>query len=144
MPLNPEATYVHLSADGTSQTAPGGDAFWSLPPEALSAFDQGWLISEFVCTEDWANWEMHPQGDEFVYLLSGEVELLLDLPTGVTAMRITGRGAHVVPRGVWHTARVFAPSRMFFVTRGEGTQHRPATGLRTPSAPAASRQAGAS
>jgi mannose-6-phosphate isomerase-like protein (cupin superfamily) len=126
MQLNPESTYVHLAADGTGQTVPGGAAFWSLPSSAMDEFNDGWLISEFVCDEDWSNWEMHPNGDEFVYLLSGDIEFLLELPSGVTATRITGRGAVLVPRGVWHTARVFAPSRMFFVTRGAGTQHRSA------------------
>lgn len=126
MPLNPETTYVHLAADGSSQTTPGGVEFWSRPPGEMSVFDQGWLISEFVCTEDWPNWEIHPQADEFVYLLSGDIELVLELPSGTRCERISGRGASVVPRNVWHTARVFAPSRMLFVTRGEGTRHRPA------------------
>jgi len=126
MRLNPEDTYVHLGNDGAAQTTPGGAAFWSLPPEALSAFDHGWLITEYVCAEDWPNWEMHPQGDEFVYLLSGDVALILELPTGTLEQRLTDRGAVVVPRGVWHTAKVFAPSRLLFVTRGDGTQHRSA------------------
>ena len=90
----------------------------------MATFDEGWLISEFTCTEDWANWEMHPEGDEFVYLLDGDVELQLELTNGTEARRIAGRGAVLVPRGVWHTAKVFAPSRMLFVTRGHGTQHR--------------------
>lgn len=126
MSLSPEHHYVHLAPDGTAESLPGGAAFWSLPPEALGRYDSGWLITEFVCSEDWANWEMHPHGDEFVYLLSGDVELLLDLPSGLARERINGRGAKLVPREVWHTAKVFAPSRMLFVTRGEGTQHRPA------------------
>jgi mannose-6-phosphate isomerase-like protein (cupin superfamily) len=125
MSLNPENTYVHLASDGTSQTTPGGHEFWSLPAEAMAKFDEGWLVSEFVCREDWSNWEMHPHGDEFIYLLSGDVELLLELSTGTTSIRISGTGAQVVPRGVWHTSKVFAPSRMLFITRGEGTQHRP-------------------
>ena len=128
MPMNPEEIYVHLAVDGTAQKVPGGAEFWSLPPDEMNKFGQGWLISEFICTEDWSNWEMHPHGDEFVYLLSGDVELLLELPTGVSSERITGRGARVVPRNIWHTAKVFSPSRMLFVTRGEGTQHRAASG----------------
>jgi uncharacterized cupin superfamily protein len=94
----------------------------------MAKFDEGWLISEFVCAEDWSHWEMHPSGDEFVYLLSGEIELLLELPLGTSRTRISSRGAVVVPRGNWHTAKVFAPSRTLFVTRGAGTQHRPASG----------------
>lgn len=126
-PFDPEDTYVLLTADGASRTAPGGDAFWSLPPDVSAAFDDGWLISEFVCAHDWTNWEMHPDGDEFVYLLSGDLEFLLELPSGVASQRLTGRGATIVPRGTWHTAEVFAPSRLLFVTRGAGTQHRPVT-----------------
>lgn len=128
MPLNPEDTYVYFSADGTSRLLPGGPAFWSLPPSEMAAFEDGWLISEFVCSEDWSNWEMHPHGDEFVYLLSGDIEFRLELPAGLSSSRIAGRGAVVVPRGTWHTAKVFAPSRMLFVTRGGGTQHRPTSG----------------
>lgn len=128
MPLMPEETYVQLCTDGSSRKVSGGDEFWSLPPGEMAKFEEGWLISEFVCSEDWPNWEMHPNGDEFVYVLSGEVELLLEFPQETTRTRISSRGAVLVPRGVWHTARVFAPSRMFFVTRGAGTQHRPVSG----------------
>ena len=128
MPLDPEHTYVHLAENGQSAETPGGHAFWQLPPAEMARFDQGWLVSEFVCSEDWSNWEMHPHGDELVYLLSGDVELQLELPEGLQTERITGRGAKLVPRGVWHTAKVFTPSRMFFVTRGEGTQHRATSG----------------
>ena len=125
MPLNPETRYVHLSNDGAIQDLLGGAAFWSLPAEEMRRFDAGWLITEFVCEDDWANWEMHPEADEFVYLLSGDVALVLELPTGTATIRLSDRGAVVVPRGVWHTALVFAPSRMLFVTRGAGTEHRP-------------------
>jgi mannose-6-phosphate isomerase-like protein (cupin superfamily) len=128
MPLDLEHTYVHLAETGQGTEAPGGRAFWQLPPAEMARFDQGWLMSEFVCSEDWSNWEMHPQGDELVYLLSGDVELHLELPDGLKTERITSRGATLVPRGVWHTAKVFAPSRMFFITRGEGTQHRAKSG----------------
>ena len=83
-------------------------------------------MSEFVCEGDWGNWEMHPNGDEFVYLLDGDIEFQLETIEGVIAQRISGRGAVVVPRGVWHTAKVFKPSRMFFITMGAGTEHRPA------------------
>jgi hypothetical protein len=39
-------------------------------------------------------------------------------------LAIADRGAVVVPRGVWHTARVHAPSRMLHVTLGAGTETR--------------------
>lgn len=129
MSFSPENQYVVLASDGRALSMPGGDAFWSLPPLELAKYEDGWLVSEFVCSEDWKNWEMHPDAEEFVYLLSGDIEFLQEAPSGVVATRITGRGAVLVPRGVWHTARVFAPSRMFFVTMGRGTQHKPASGV---------------
>ncbi|MEO8310440.1 MAG: cupin domain-containing protein [Caldimonas sp.] len=89
------------------------------------AFGQSWLVSEFECSADWDNWEMHPHADEFVYLLSGEARFELRSESGTTSVRLAGRGAIVVPRGVWHTAKVSVPSRMLFVTLGSGTEHRP-------------------
>lgn len=125
MPLDPRHTYVHLGADGAAQEL-AADAFWQLPAPELERHGQGWLISEFAFTEDWPTWEMHPQGDEFVYLLSGAVDLLLEQGDGFVSVTLDGSGAVVVPRGVWHTAKVRAPSRMLHVTRGAGTETRPA------------------
>jgi len=31
----------------------------------------------------------------------------------------------VIPKGVWHTAKVTGPSRLLAITAGSGTQHRP-------------------
>jgi mannose-6-phosphate isomerase-like protein (cupin superfamily) len=125
MVLHPQQTYVHLAPDGTAQELPG-DSFWQLPASTMNALGQGWMISEFAFTDDWPNWEMHPEGDEFVYLLSGAVDLQLDRDGGVVTIALDGSGAVLVPRGIWHTAKVHAPSRMLHVTRGAGTQHRPA------------------
>lgn len=124
MSIDPSQTYVVLAADGSAMQLPGGAAFWSRPQPELDRFGQGWLISEFECSADWPNWEMHPQADEFVYLLDGDVVFQLQDDTGITSVCLKGRGAVVVPRGVWHTAKVSVPSRMLFVTLGAGTQHR--------------------
>ncbi|MBW8846856.1 MAG: cupin [Burkholderiales bacterium] len=125
MKFLPEAIYALLDSRGGILQQPGGREFWSQPQEALDALGHDWLVSEFACDGDWGSWEMHPDGEEFVYLLQGDIEFQLETVEGVVAQRITGRGAVVVPRGVWHTAKVFQPSRMFFITMGAGTQHRP-------------------
>jgi mannose-6-phosphate isomerase-like protein (cupin superfamily) len=124
--VSPGRHYVHLGADGASTTVAGGEAFWSLPPAALEKFGQGWLVSEFDCAADWTMWEMHPQGDEFVYLLSGQVTLVLEIGALPQSIELTAPKAFVIPSGVWHTAKVRAPSRLLFVTRGAGTLHRSA------------------
>lgn len=125
MSLLPDQTYALLAASGGIRTLPGGETFWGQPPEVLDGLGRDWLVSEFSCEADWTSWEMHPEGDEFVYLLEGDIEFLLEAEGRRSAQRLTGRGAVVVPRGAWHTARVFRPSRMLFITLGAGTQHRP-------------------
>lgn len=123
--FRPADVYCLLSAAGGIVQQPGGEAFWSRPEPLLNEVCREWLVSEFTCTEDWPAWEMHPGGDEFVYLLDGDIEFLLEMPAGVQPQRIAGSGAVVVPRGVWHTARVFRESRLLFITLGAGTRHKP-------------------
>jgi mannose-6-phosphate isomerase-like protein (cupin superfamily) len=126
MSLNPQETYVLLGSDGAAQSLPGGAQFWELPETDLAQCGEGWLVSEYLFEQDWPSWEMHPHADEFVYLLSGDAVLHLEQPDGIHVVRLNGCGAVIVPRGVWHTAKLSAPCRMLHITRGEGTQTRPA------------------
>jgi mannose-6-phosphate isomerase-like protein (cupin superfamily) len=126
MSLNPQETYVVLGPDGAAAALPGGDHFWQLPESELTQCNGGWLVSEYLFERDWPTWEMHPHADEFVYLLSGAAMLHLEEADGVRVVALSGSGAVIVPRGVWHTAKLTAPSRMLHITRGEGTQTRPA------------------
>lgn len=127
MIVDPRTTYLLLEAHGRVRTTAGGDAFWSQPPERLAEFGRGWLVSEFDCTQDWPNWEMHPMADELVYLLAGDATVIVETSAGETKQHVTDRGLVLVPRGAWHTVKVHAPSRFLHVTLGEGTRHRPVT-----------------
>jgi mannose-6-phosphate isomerase-like protein (cupin superfamily) len=72
--------------------------------------------------EAWPTWEIHPHGDEFVYLFEGDTDMVLKTGDGEVTLRLDTPGAYVVvPNGTWHTARPYAPTRMLFVTPGEGT-----------------------
>jgi len=83
------------------------------------------LFSTHSFESDWPTWETHPAGDEFVVLLSGDVELILAREGDDDVTRMNQPGTFViVPRNTWHTARVHAPSVMLFVTPGEGTVNR--------------------
>lgn len=126
MLLNPQHTYLHLTENGAATQLPGGEEFWSMSEAEMEHVGNGWLLSEFEFSADWPNWEMHPNADEFVYLLSGMAEVHLEQQDGLCKVTLDGSGAIVIPRGVWHTAKVTAPSRMLFVTQGAGTQLRPA------------------
>lgn len=117
-------TYVHL-ADGPelSQFA-GGDTFWQTK-EAPVDLDSGRLVCVCPQRADWLVWEMHPAGDELVMLLSGKVDMVLELPEGEKVVPLKPQHTVVVPRGVWHRAIVHEPGDALFITRGSGTEHKP-------------------
>jgi mannose-6-phosphate isomerase-like protein (cupin superfamily) len=74
--------------------------------------------------------EVHPDGDEFLYLVSGRLELILDDGdegyVGTETKVVLGPGdAFVVPRGVWHRLVSVDPSHLVHVTPGPHGGHRP-------------------
>lgn len=88
-------------------------------------FAQHVLVSEHAFSENWSTWERHPAGDEVVVLLSGSAQVILRLPEGDERVVLTESGSFaVVPAGVWHTVEITQPTRMLFITPGEGTENR--------------------
>src|ERR1700730_5874666 len=124
--IDPTKTYLSLSGDGTSKQFPGGAAFWSLPMQELERVGSTWLVTEHECSENWPSSEIHPNADEFVYLIDGATTLLLEQGTAVREIDIVGGNSVVVPKGTWHTLKTNAHCRMLFVTMGAGTRNRPA------------------
>lgn len=122
---NPSEVYFLLNEAGAINEIEGGEKFWSLPEEELNRIADGWMISEFEFDSDWQNWEMHPNGDEIVYILSGSVDFLLEENGGVKKIEVRGKGLIVVPRGTWHTAKTNSPCTSLNITLGRGTEHRP-------------------
>ncbi len=116
-------TFVQLSDGPSAVVIPGGSEFWSQLRQRPD-----WQESRVVMighqTADWKNWEMHPAGDEVLYLLSGEMDLILGEAGGERSVRVRAGDGYIVPRGTWHTARVFAGGDLLSITRGSGTQHR--------------------
>jgi len=121
--------YLRLRPDCSIEPIPVDETFWPrLMSGQLGSFHHEYLVSSFNYEQDWNGWEMHPNGDEIVCLLSGAVLFILEGPQGRREIELTGSGSYVlVPRGTWHTARISQPSRMLFITAGEGTQNRPVT-----------------
>lgn len=116
--------YASLDANGAIKTFEGGDKFWSLSGAELDKIGENWLITEFYFEEDWKSWEMHPHGEEIVYLLSGKIDLLLEKDGKVQKIELRGKGSVIIPRNTWHTAKVFAPSNMLVITHGKATEIR--------------------
>lgn len=127
-PFALSSTYVRIRPDASVEPLAVDETFWQrLVSGDLGSFHNEFLVSYHAFTEDWAQWEIHPNGDEIVCLLSGSVTLVLEPEGGRhRAVDLDEAGRFViVPRGTWHTASVHEPARMLFITAGEDTQHRP-------------------
>jgi mannose-6-phosphate isomerase-like protein (cupin superfamily) len=122
--FDPLATFVHLPDGPAATLLEVTPDFWERLEER-GDLHGGRLISAYRFEKDWASWERHPAGDEVVVQLAGAMDFVLDEGGRERSVPLRGRAALVVPRGVWHTARVLAPSEAIFVTRGAGTEHRP-------------------
>ena len=127
--------YLLLEPDGAAVLLPGGGDFWSqlmsgdvTDPGIRRLIDSenGRLLSALPMGDDWTNWEMHPAGDEILFMLEGKATFLLDLSGGLREVALTAGRLLVIPKGVWHTAKVSEPVRLLAITAGQGTQHRPA------------------
>lgn len=127
--LNATTTHLRLKPDGMMEKLPVGDDFWQrLMGGELGNFHHEYLVTTSSFDAGWESWEIHPNGDEIVLLLSGSVDLLLETDDGVVTVEARQPGDYAfVPKGTWHTADAHAPSMMLFITAGEGTQVRPRT-----------------
>ena len=86
----------------------------------------GWLVTQYDVDGTTGHEEMHPEGDELHYLVSGDLDFVLAHDDGTTSV-ITMRPGTMgnVPRGVWHRIEAREPSRGVAFTAGRGTLHRP-------------------
>lgn len=118
-------SFAHLCEDGGVMPVALNDDFWS---DGVNALPPGRLISQFRTDADWTVFEMHPDGDEWIYQLSGAIVLILDTDEGEVKHKLRAGEFTIVPKGVWHTADVEEPGESLFITPGEGTQHRERNG----------------
>jgi mannose-6-phosphate isomerase-like protein (cupin superfamily) len=123
--LNLSKDYVVFDPEGQHRRWPQ-DEFWA------AAFSgnhpaihpkMGSLISRYTFSEDWTSWERHPNGDELIYVISGRLNFVLEREVDSELELATG-DAFVIPRGIWHTAKVLETAEVLFVTYGYGTEHR--------------------
>ena len=126
--------YLLVEPDGTTALLPGGGDFWSQLMSGnatdpgirrLMGSEKGRLLSASSMGADWTNWEMHPAGDEILFMLEGKATFVLDLADGLREVALNSGRLLVIPQGVWHTAKVSEPARLLAITAGSGTQHRP-------------------
>lgn len=66
----------------------------------LAAFNEGALyVGKFAGQSPW---EIHPDADELLHVLAGEVQVTLLTVAGERTLRMSSGSVLVVPRGLWH------------------------------------------
>jgi uncharacterized cupin superfamily protein len=121
------SNYAVLSSNGNGRSTLGGEEFWAQPPEEIEKAGHDWLVTEHQFTTSWDYQEIHPEADEFCYVVEGSVTLRLEARdgSGQGSVSLDSGAAFLIPRNMWHTAEVTEPVRMIFITMGAGTDVRP-------------------
>jgi len=118
-----DRTYVQL-ADGAAALPVAVDRnFWQRIG-ADAALQEGRLVTFFHLSRGNVHWEMHPAGDELLFLVSGRTAIVLDDGKARRRVPMKGGEALIVPRGVWHSIDLEEPGDLLAITRGAGTQVR--------------------
>ena len=70
------------------------------------------------------NGEMHPDGDEILYLISGHVRVVFpDDP--IDDLDVNPGDGLVIPKGMWHRVDILEPSQIVYLTPGPNNEYRP-------------------
>ena len=129
-PFSPFSNFIHLRPEGDATLLKFEPALWKRlrddPPKGR--------LAGGVRLRKNTGWEMHPDGDELLILLSGSIRLLLDDGESETIVKVSAGKAFVVPRGVWHRQLVNEPGDLLFFTPGPRTETRPVVRGSTPPA----------
>ena len=116
---------AHLSEDGAAETFALNESFWADLTQG-KLFQGGWLVSKYDFSGRWEHWEMHPKGEELIYLLGGAVTFTLERADGEATVTLDEPGAYlIIPRGTWHIGASAGGCSILGITAGDGTEHRP-------------------
>ncbi|MFH8642469.1 cupin [Streptomyces goshikiensis] len=110
------------------QFRPDGDV--RVAERRMTSSDSGaWQIATFHVETDAEvhadHWEMHPEAEEAVCCLTGDVRLYFrpTTPGGAEGMvQLSAGTAVIVPRGRWHRLELNAPSDLMSITLRHGTR----------------------
>jgi len=68
--------------------------------------------------------EVHPDGDEILYVVSGGIEVTGESEPNATIELHAGE-ACIVPKGEWHRVHVLEKTQLIHITPGPNGDHRP-------------------
>lgn len=117
-------TYVQLKDGGAAQQLEAGPDFWTRFA-GRAELAEGRLVWSAAQVRDWANWEKHPAGDALYFLLSGAVDIMVEVNDSERSITLRPNNACIVPRGVWHRVIVQKPANLLAITRSAGKEQRP-------------------
>jgi mannose-6-phosphate isomerase-like protein (cupin superfamily) len=128
MKSNIATNMIHLGLGATAVRQPpftGMEWYEAYGVRVASDGAEGRLVAMHSFSENWSSWEVHPEGDEVVLCLSGEMTLHQQHQDGRKTSVTIGPGEYVInPPGCWHTADVEGEATALFITAGKGTLNR--------------------
>jgi hypothetical protein len=93
-PFDLSATYLRLRPDASVEPLAVDATFWQrLGAGELGTFHNEYLVAVHTFDADWRVWEMHPNGDEVVCLLSGAATFVLEERDGRREVALEGAAA---------------------------------------------------
>jgi mannose-6-phosphate isomerase-like protein (cupin superfamily) len=97
------------------------------PPERIA----GMTVGIQTVTQDAPHGgEVHPDGDEVLYVISGRVRITGDSEPGAPVELGPGE-ACIVRKGEWHRVSILEPTQLVNITPGPRGDHRPMTNPRS-------------
>jgi oxalate decarboxylase/phosphoglucose isomerase-like protein (cupin superfamily) len=116
-------TYLFLSASGDTDAVPVDDNFWDrIRSREAHCGDR--LMGALRITEDPSHWEVHPDGEEILFLRSGSMDVILQEDGKERVVKLRDSGVCIIPRGVWHKQIVHSSCEFAFITPIKNTQTR--------------------
>ena len=117
-PFDLAQAVVGLQRDGTARRMPDAPG----PPARIDGYTIGAPVMTRAAPHDG---EMHPDGDELLFLVSGSISVFLEKEGRQRVLEVEAGEALVIPRGVWHRVVPNEPSQMVHVTPGPRGEWRP-------------------
>jgi mannose-6-phosphate isomerase-like protein (cupin superfamily) len=114
-----------VGLDGTDRRTRIVEQTPGRPPQRIDGFTVG---APELTGDAPHDGEVHPDGDELLYLIAGAVTVRLELPDGDRTVDLGAGDAVVVPMGIWHRITLREPGRLIHITPGPNGDHRPLKG----------------
>lgn len=91
------------------------------PPDRISGMTLGIITMEGDAPH---GGEVHPDGDEIIYVISGKLRIIGD-SAKLEPLTLLPGAACIIKKGEWHNVKVLEKTQLLHVTPGPNGEHRP-------------------